>query len=107
LLKHFGCLLELPRASFCKLLDENNPPVKEGLDLEWRVFNQLSPKALKCYKYWSSAGNCLFVKEKYGVCEEVIEWWLRVHLIIDHIAGMTDRFALETYQMFEGMIHTL
>ena len=31
------------------------------------------------------------------------EWWLRVHLVIDHISGMTDEFALETYQMMEGI----
>lgn len=31
------------------------------------------------------------------------EWWLRAHLIIDHISGMTDEFALETYQMLEGI----
>ena len=29
--------------------------------------------------------------------------WLRVHLIIDHISGMTDEFALQTYQMLEGI----
>lgn len=33
----------------------------------------------------------------------VKEWWLRAHLIIDHISGMTDEFALETYQMLEGI----
>ena len=33
----------------------------------------------------------------------VYELWLRIHLIIDHISGMTDEFALETYQMLEGI----
>lgn len=34
---------------------------------------------------------------------EIYEWWLRIHLILDHISGMTDEFALETYQMLKGI----
>lgn len=33
----------------------------------------------------------------------VREWWLRVHLLIDHISSMTDAYALQTYQMLEGI----
>ena len=32
-----------------------------------------------------------------------LEWWLRVHLIVDHVSAMTDDFALFEYQMFEGI----
>lgn len=33
---------------------------------------------------------------------------LRVHMIIDHIAGMTDDYALKTYQVCKGItINTL
>ncbi|HHV82739.1 MAG TPA: hypothetical protein GXX43_03615 [Tepidanaerobacter syntrophicus] len=31
------------------------------------------------------------------------EWWLRTHLIIDHIDEMTDEFALDTYRMLNGI----
>ena len=33
----------------------------------------------------------------------VKEWWLRAHLIIDHISGMTDDFALEEYQILSAI----
>ena len=31
------------------------------------------------------------------------ELWLRTHLIIDHVSGMTDEYALETFQMLKGI----
>ena len=31
------------------------------------------------------------------------EWVLRSHLIVDYISGMTDDFALETYQRLNGI----
>lgn len=93
LLKHYMILLKIKRDKF-KLLVEGK---ESGLDLERRLFNRLGKRYVKCYINEIckiNEGDELF---------QVKELWLRTHLIIDHISGMTDDFALETYQMLEGI----
>ena len=104
LLKHFGELLKLKRKQFELFTSEIDSPAGKGLDLQWRIFNRLSPRVVKCYKL--ALDEATSFPERYSGSLDLddIEWWLRVHMVIDHISGMTDRFALETYQMFEGMI---
>ena len=71
----------------------------KGQDLEKRLFHFIGKRYVQAYK-----NEIKKYKGKYkGKDFLVHEWWLRVHLIIDHISGMTDEFALETYQMFEGI----
>jgi dGTPase len=100
LLNFFGKLLELTIEEFSYLADENKkPPGKENYDLEYRIFNRLSNCHVSSYKKqlkeWTNKYN------EYG--KQNIEWWLRTHLIVDHIAGMTDNIALQTYQMCKGI----
>ena len=74
----------------------NNENIK-GFDLERRLIHFIGKRYIKAYKY---------AMEKNKDREEnflVKEWWLRAHLIIDHISGMTDEYALQTYQMLEGI----
>lgn len=97
LLSHFGCLLKLPYKQFSVFIDIEGSPQKHGLDLEWRLFNRIGKRYVDCYKNEVSK-----IKKKKS--EFIIkEWWLRTHLIIDHISGMTDGFALDSYQMLEGI----
>lgn len=104
LLDNFGQLLTLTKAEFEYLLDSKNNPRDKNLDVEARYFHLLGKKYIHSYKNqvieWEIAES---KKITEGLNKEQIEWWLRVHMIIDHIAGMTDEFALETYQLCKGI----
>ena len=89
LLDHYGKLLELPKAKFDLLV--NGKWQGEELDVEWRLYNRLPKKHLHLYGLRS--------KDASSATEE---WCLRAHLIIDYISGMTDRFALSTFQALGG-----
>lgn len=88
LLTHFGELLKLPEEDFLALIQNDGKVIKEkGLDFQIRLFRRL-PK-----------GYC----EKYQSEDRGEEQHRRAHLIVDFISGMTDDFALETYQILEGI----
>lgn len=95
ILKRYERLLKLPCDDFRSIAYARDV---KGLDLERRLFNRIGHRYVDAYKYAvedlnTSQGDDYLVKE----------WWLRVHLIIDHVSGMTDEFALQTYQMLEGI----
>jgi len=88
LLNHFGPLLDLPQAKFDMLVRNDRDGIKEGrLDFEIRLFRRLPIR------------YC----EKYMVVERGDETYRRAHLLVDTISGMTDDYALETYQILEGI----
>ncbi len=104
ILDSFGQLLTLTRGEFEYLLTESKNPKKIGLDVEARYLHMIGKKYIYSYKNqikeWESNLD--------GINREQVEWWLRVHMIIDHIAGMTDDYALKTYQVCKGItINTL
>lgn len=94
ILRNYERLLKLPYEIFLCILQGES--VKNA-DVERRLFNRLGKRYVKAYSYALSEldPNADNFKEK--------EWWLRVHLLVDHVSGMTDEFALETYQMLEGI----
>lgn len=94
ILKHYVRLLKLPYDDFEKILRTSNV---KNMDVERRLFNRLGKRYVKAYRY--AIDN---LDEKNGDFK-TREWWLRVHLLIDHVSGMTDEFALETYQMLQGI----
>jgi dGTPase len=98
--------LKLEYSQFELLTDKENLSIKsiqnEKLDLQLRIYNRLSPRSINCYKKGMEYKENY--KELLKIDEKTVEWWLRVHMIIDHISGMTDSYALETYKMFEGML---
>ena len=95
LLNKYSCILKMSKNDFESLIKNNI----KGQDLEKRLFHFIGKRYVQAYK-----NEIKKYKGKYkGKDFLVHEWWLRVHLIIDHISGMTDEFALETYQMFEGI----
>lgn len=88
LLNHFGELITLPEEHFAALVRNDGKVIKNnGLDYQIRLFRRL-PK-----------GYC----EKYNTEKRGEELHRRAHLIVDFISGMTDDFALETYQILEGI----
>lgn len=92
ILKHYERLFVLSYEDFKKIVSQDN----KGFDIERRLFNRIGRRYIEAYKY---AEESIRNEKDY----EEKEWWLRVHLIIDHISGMTDEFALQTYQMLEGI----
>lgn len=94
ILKRYERLLDLSVEEFDKLI---NHQTVDGHDYERRLFNRLGSRYVKAYQY------AVEKLDKTDECYDVYELWLRIHLIIDHISGMTDEFALETYQMLEGI----
>lgn len=104
LMDNFGKLLMLTKADFDFLLNPSNNPRDKNLDVESRYFHLLGDKYIQSYKNQLKEWNSVLLeKAAEGLSEEQIEWWLRAHMIIDHISGMTDQFALETYQLCKGI----
>lgn len=100
LLEYFGVLLTLTFEEFDLFVNPEKNPAGHHLDLEWRIFNRLSATAVDSYKRQVEELSNYYAGR---IDKESIEWWLRVHLIIDHIAGMTDDYALKTYQVCKGI----
>lgn len=93
ILKRYEKLLRLSYSDFKKMVNHDSVT---GKDYEKRLFNRLGIRYVRAYDFAVQKLN----NDKNF---ETYEWWLRIHLIIDHISGMTDEFALETYQMLEGI----
>lgn len=88
LLNHFGELLKLSEADFLSIARNDGDLIKKkGLDFQARLFRRL-PKSY-CEKYQFEAKGA--------------ERHRRAHLLVDVISGMTDDFALKTYQILEGI----
>jgi len=88
LLSHFGELINLSEEDFSVILRNDARAIRQkGLEFQARLFRRL-PK-----------GYC----EKYSVTSHGDESHRRAHLVVDFISGMTDDFALETYQVLEGI----
>lgn len=102
LLEHFGRLLNLTYNEFIDLSNAHGNIINKNLDLEWRIFNMLSKRCVNSYKAQIDEWRFLFGKSEELKFNE-IEWWLRVHLLIDHVSGMTDDYALKTYQVCKGI----
>lgn len=94
ILKKYERMLKLSYNVFEKMVEGERT---DNTDIERRLYNRLGKRYISAYKY---AINKL---DKSQHDFTIKEWWLRVHLLIDHVSGMTDEFALETYQMLEGI----
>jgi dGTPase len=91
LLGHYGRLLRMQREDFRYFIRDHANPPDRHLDTEWRIFNQLSKRMIRVYEHQS---RHLDNRE---------EWIYRARLVVDYISGLTDHFALETYQNFMGI----
>jgi len=91
LLTHFGRLLELSRDDFAYFVEQGEMRKGSGLDLEWRIYNQLSKRMLRVYQ------------ETTRNATDSAELIARARLIVDYISGLTDNSALRFYQNFMGI----
>lgn len=88
LLRHFGELIKLPEDDFMALIRNDGKIIKKReLDFQIRLFRRLPRGYI----------------EKYQSEGRGSEQYRRAHLLVDFISGMTDDFALETYQILEGI----
>lgn len=94
ILKSYERVLALSHDDFWKMV---NGEKTDGKDVERRLYNQLGQRYVLAYKYAIGKLN----KRRLDYAAK--EWWLRLHLIVDHVSGMTDEFALESYQMLKGI----
>ncbi|MBK7010981.1 MAG: dGTPase [Saprospiraceae bacterium] len=93
LLDDFKPLFSLPSFSFLQLV--NKEKVKK-LDIE----KDCCTNFLKIYSRIFRSFKILKLPTQY---EEFKEWYLRAHLIVDYISGMTDSHSLEIHKLFKGI----
>lgn len=76
----------------------DNPKVlfNQNLDMQWRLINKLPKRHISAYKD-------MLKEKKDNRQPELYEWFYRCHLIVDFISGMTDAYALEIYQLLNGI----
>ncbi len=86
LLKHFEPLLNLEESKFSALVAGDRKTLKTH-PYEARLLRRLPGSYIA----------------KYRMADRGDEALRRAHLIVDFISGMTDDFALETYQVLEGI----
>lgn len=89
LLDHYGALLKVSRDDFAHFAEKGEMRKSSGLDMEWRVFSQLSKRMLKSYQHQLPEGEG--------------EWFDRSRLLVDYISGMTDQSAFRFYQNAMGI----
>lgn len=82
LLTHFKILLDLNDVDFEKLINGD----AKGLDFEARLLRRVPPTYINKYKTSKSPEDLR-----------------RAQLLVDYISSMTDDFALETYQILQGI----
>lgn len=87
LLQSFGRLLEVSRKDFNTLMRGERV---RGLDVERRLLDFMAGRHVAVYKVMSAEAS------------DIEEAWLRAHLCVDYISGMTDPYALEMHQMLSG-----
>lgn len=94
ILENYERVLKLPCDVFWKMVNDEKT---DNTEIERRLLNRLGKRYISAYRY---AVEKLDAEQHEHTLKE---WWLRVHLLVDHVSGMTDEFALETYQMLEGI----
>ena len=97
LLDQFGCLLEASEERFVSALQYRSKD-EDGMPIV--VENKLLSIFPKNYKAVYVEHKCKFSGHKDY---KLIEWNLRAHLITDFVSGMTDDFAIKTYQVLNGI----
>ena len=73
---------------------------RKDFPVETRLYNRIGSRCVDAYNVALNEVRTRDISDQELRQEE---WWLRVHLLVDHISSMTDAFALETYQMLEGI----
>lgn len=97
LLDQFKPLLQASRDRFnCALGDKKKDANGLPIVIESKFLNIFPEKYIKVYR--ESVAGLGFEME-----DNIREWNLRAHLVVDFISGMTDDFAMTTYRTLAGM----
>jgi dGTPase len=94
LLHHFGVLLQVSIEQFQAALERANNAT-DDFNVESRLLS-LIPAACR------SAYAQLVAQLGHGRDVEFEEWNARAHLVVDHIAGLTDESAMDSLRMLDG-----
>lgn len=99
-LDHFETLISCKRHTFGSLCDLPKPKDDNSCKankIQKRLFALLPKRYLKVYK---NETQKLSLDDPL---DHLKEWLYRAHLITDYISGMTDDYALETFQLLSGI----
>lgn len=101
LLDHFRVLLECSEDRFSSAVAYANKDAKKRpIIVERKLLSLFPDKHLRAYQH---GVNQLKTKKLSSDNKKMEEWKLRAHLITDFISGMTDDFALSSYQTLSGI----
>lgn len=90
LLGHFSNILGMDECEFQHLVDKDFEYINNNsLQFDSRLFNRLPQSYVNKYKLMLDKGKS--------------EIRAREHLVVDFISGMTDDFAIHTYQVLQGI----
>ena len=102
LLNHFCKLLFLTKDNFAKILSSRD----KSFDIERRIYGKIGERFKRVYK--TEIINTACKKSNFESCfkkiDDLDEWILRAHMIIDHISAMTDDYALTQYKYLKGVL---
>lgn len=99
LLNHFKILLDCDADRFSHALAyENKDSKKDPIIIEKKYLKLFPDRYIKVYR---STVSQLDKSDTHNF--SFLEWNARAHLIVDFISGMTDDFAVSTYQTLSGM----
>jgi dGTPase len=99
LLNHFKILLECSSSRFLSALNyETRDTDKEPIVIEKKFLALFPERYIKVYRRAIETMNS---ESKDDFPRR--EWNARAHLIVDFVSGMTDDFAMTTYQTLSGM----
>lgn len=99
LLDHFSILLKCSQTRFLAALNnENKDHQKKAILIEKKLLALFPDKHKKVYRHFLEN-----TPKPISIADKLLEWNVRCHLITDFISGMTDDFALSSYQMLSGI----
>lgn len=99
LFDHFKVLLMCSGSRFLAALNnKTKDELDEAILIERKLLALFPEKHKKAYQHALTSYS-----NKNPQAEKLHEWNLRCHLIVDFVSGMTDDFALSTYQMLSGI----
>lgn len=99
LLDHFKVLLMCSGSRFQAALNsKTKDDLGEAILIERKLLALFPEKHKKAYRHSLESYS-----NNDTQANKLHEWNLRCHLIVDFISGMTDDFALSTYQMLSGI----
>ena len=99
LLDHFGVLLRCGRKQFDAAMNATNRD-KSTL-FEKKLLSLFPEKHIKAYSHACGLNDSNTYLDDH--MKNLLEWNLRAHLITDFISGMTDDFALASFQLLSGI----